>query len=150
MSETMNDHIRHVLVVFDHSAAAARALLDAAAIAEEHGAEISVISTVPHDPGRRGCATCGVSRSHWNAMLTELAESELATARAILGERLPATRFGVVSGVDGGTLRRTVSELGCDLLVLPERGRFRRRGARRRVARLRRRLAVDVLEVRAT
>lgn len=146
----MNDHIHHVLVVFNGSAAAPRALLDAAAIADEHDAEISVISTVPHDARKVGCVNCGVSTPYWNATLNDLAKKELATARAILGDRHPATRFSVVSGNDTGALRRAVAELGCDLVVLPRRDRFRRRGARRRLTRLRRTLAVDVLEVRAT
>lgn len=140
----MDHPIRHVLVVFDGSRAAPRALRAATAIADEHDAELSVVSVSAHDRRTTGCVNCGISIALWNEMLDAVAEGELDTARAIVGDRQRRTHFAVVPGDDARTLRRAVSELGCDLVVVPESGRLRT-FARRRRARLERGLAVEVI-----
>ena len=127
----MSSSIRHVAVMVDGSAAAERALLEAAAIADEHGADLTVIAPVPHDRRTDGSAVRAVRRAAWNRTLDAAAEADLANARALLGEREPEPRYRAVSGSVVAGVRREVARLGCDLLVLPRRGRFRNGQARR-------------------
>src|SRR5215207_9809541 len=115
----MTGQLRHILVVYDGTSAARRALLDAAALAGEHEAEISVITLVTHDHSKVNCVACGVSRTYWNRTMDELAENDLATACAILGEREPQPRFSIVSGHGAAAIQRAVRELGCDLVLVP-------------------------------
>jgi nucleotide-binding universal stress UspA family protein len=138
---TMSSSIRHVAVMVDGSAAAERALLEAAAIADEHEASLTVIAPVPHDRRTDGPAVRAVRRAAWNRTLDAAAEADLAHARALLGEREPEPRYRAVSGSVVSGVRSEVARLGCDLLVLPNRGRFRNGQARR----LRRTLAAHVL-----
>ena len=95
---TMSSSIRHVAVMVDGSAAAERALLEAAAIADEHGADLTVIAPVPHDRRTDGSAVRAVRRAAWNRTLDAAAEADLANARALLGEREPEPRYRAVSG----------------------------------------------------
>ena len=139
----MPRRIDHVLVVYDGSARGRRALLEGAAMADEHEAELSVITLVEHDERRVGCA-CAVSASAWNRMMDEIAEEDLAVAREILGEREPPTRFGIAPGHGIAAIRRVVADLGCDLVLVPGRARL----GLSRTRRLRRALAAEVLEVR--
>jgi nucleotide-binding universal stress UspA family protein len=118
--------IRHVAVMFNASAAAERALLEAAAIADEHDAQLTVITSVPHDRRMVCCAACHVGAGYWNAVMDEVAEADLAKARAILGAREPEPRCRAVSGSGASEVRREAARLRCDLLVLPDRRRFRR------------------------
>ena len=83
----MRSSIRHVAVMVDGSAAAERALLEAAAIADEHEASLTVIAPVPHDRRTDGPAVRAVRRAAWNRTLDAAAEADLARARALLGER---------------------------------------------------------------
>jgi nucleotide-binding universal stress UspA family protein len=126
--------IRHVAVMFNASAAAERALHEAASIADEHGAQLTVITSVPHDRRMVCCAVCHVGRGYWNAVMDDVAEADLAKARAILGTREPEPRYRAVSGSGASEIRREAGRLGCDLLVTPHRSRFRKRPARRAVA----------------
>ena len=137
----MRSSIRHVAVMVDGSAAAERALLEAAAIADDHEASLTVIAAVPHDRRTDGSAVRAVRRAAWNRTLDAAAEADLAHARVLLGEREPEPRYLAVSGSVVSGVRREVARLGCDLVVLPNRGRFRNGHARR----LRRTLAADVL-----
>ncbi len=138
---TMTTLIHHVAVMIDGSAAAERALLEAVAIADEHEADLTVITSVPHDRRRIGCAICTARRTSWNRTLDEVAEADLARAESLVGPREPEPRYRAVSGSGVTGVRREVARLGCDVLVLPNRGRFRNRQARR----LRRTLVADVL-----
>ena len=125
----MTSTVHHVAVMFDASAAAERALLEAVSIADEHDAQLTVISAVPHDRRRVGCAVCSVRRRSWNRTMDEVAQADLAKARVLLGGREPAPRFRAVSGSGVSAVRRAALELGCDLLVVPRR-RFSRRPKR--------------------
>jgi nucleotide-binding universal stress UspA family protein len=118
--------IRHVAVMFNASAAAERALHEAASIADEHGAQLTVITPVPHDRRMVCCAVCHVGRGYWNAVMDEVAEADLAKARALLGAREPEPRYRAVSGSGASAVRREADRLACDLVVVPDRGRFRR------------------------
>lgn len=138
----MMNPIAHILVVFEGSKAGKRALRDAAALGEEHRAEISVVTIIGYDPRTIGCC---LRSGYWNRVLDEVALDELALARDILGERDPAPRFEIVPDRGTDTVLRIVTRLGCDLVLMPT-GRWR--GARS-VRRLRRAAGVDVLGVRA-
>lgn len=133
---------QHILVVFDGSAAARQALLEAAALADEHDADISVITLVAHCVG---CVASGLSRPYWNHVMQDLADADLATARAILGERDPAPRLSTVSGNGTAAIRQAVDERGCDLVLMPAHGLLRRLRGRQ----LRRAVGADLLLVRA-
>ena len=137
----MRSSIRHVAVMVDGSAAAERALLEAAAIADEHEASLTVIAAVPHDRRTDGSAVRAVRRAAWNRTLDAAAEADLAHARRSSASARPEPRYRAVSGSVVSGVRREVARLGCDLVVLPNQGRFRNGHARR----LRRTLAADVL-----
>jgi nucleotide-binding universal stress UspA family protein len=137
----MTAPVHHVAVMFDASAAARRALLEAASIADEHGAQLTVISAVPHDRRLVCCAVCTVRRTSWNRAMDDVAEADLTEAGALLGDREPTPRFRAVSGSGVSAVRRAAVELGCDLLVVPRR-RFRR-------PRLHRTAAAGLLDVHA-
>src|SRR3954470_6732469 len=97
----MRSSISHVAVMVDGSAAAARALLEAAAIADEHEASLTVIAPVPHDRRTDGSAVRAVRRAAWNRTLDAAAEADLAHARALLGARAPGPAGGPWSGSRG-------------------------------------------------
>jgi nucleotide-binding universal stress UspA family protein len=122
----MTSPVHHVAVMFDASAAAERALREAASIADEHDAHLTVISAVPHDRRRIGCASCSVRRTSWNRAMDEVARADLAKARALLGGREPEPRFHAVSGRGVSAVRQAALELGCHLLVVPGRRFWRR------------------------
>lgn len=142
----MREGFDHILVVYDGSGAARQALVDAAAIADEHDSEISVVALVPHQQHNVGCGRCGVRSVYWNGVIDEMAESDLAAARRILGERDPEAHFEIVSGAGASGVRRAVARLGCDLVLVPARGPLHGRLARQ----VRRRVTAGVVGVRAT
>lgn len=141
----MSGQPRHILVVYDGTAAARRALLDGGALAGEHEAEISVVTQVAHDHSYANWVCCGVSRTYWNRMMDELAENDLATACAILGEREPKPRFSIVSGHGPAAIQGAARELDCDLVLFPVHGLLRRHYVRR----LRRAVAAELFPVRS-
>jgi nucleotide-binding universal stress UspA family protein len=53
----LSGRVSHVLVVFDGTESSRRALLDGRAIADEHAAELSVVTLVAHER-RRVAAAC--------------------------------------------------------------------------------------------
>ncbi len=118
---------QHVLAVFQDSDAGRRALRQAVAIADEHGADLSVVALVPHEPSRAGCVGCGVSRTRWNAELDRLAQADLQQAQALVGARHPEPRYEAVSGTHAGVLRDAPLGSACDVIVVPDPGRLRRR-----------------------
>ena len=132
----------HILVVFENSRAGKRALRDAAAIADEHRARISVARIVEYERRTYGCCIRSVQ---WNQILDEVALDELALARDVLGERYPPPRFEVVPGRGDKAIPGLVDRLGCDLVLVPSR----RIGGRRSLRRLRSSLSVDIQAVRA-
>lgn len=133
--------IEHILVVFDRSAAARRALLDAAAIADEHDAEISVVTLI--EPERRTLGRC-LRSGYWNRVLDEVARADLEAAAAMLGDRDPVPRFDVIRRAGGRGLRDAVATLGADLVLVPRRGPLPGLSLRR----LRRGLEAEVVGVR--
>jgi nucleotide-binding universal stress UspA family protein len=141
----MRNGFDHILVVCDGSPASQQALIDAAAIADEHEAEISVVALVPDRRANIGCARRGLASTYWNGIMEEMAESDLAAARRILGDRDPEPHFEVVSGAGPSGVRRAVARLGCDLVLVPARGPLRGRLARQ----VRRRVTAEVVGVRA-
>ena len=134
--------IQHIMVVFDDSPASRRALQDAAAIADEHDARLSVVTLVNYERRTRGCC---LRSGYWNEVLDEVALGELASARAVLGERDLPPRFDILPGAGSSGVRRAASQLGCDLVLVPVRGLL----GRLTVRRLRRRVPAEVLGVRA-
>jgi nucleotide-binding universal stress UspA family protein len=142
----MRDGFDHILVVYDGSPASRQALDDAAAIADEHDAEISVVALVNHQRAKVGCARCGLAATYWNEIINEMAESDLSAARRLLGERDPEPHFEIVSGAGPSGVRRAVARLGCDLVLVPARRPLRGRLARQ----VRRRVTAGVVGVKAT
>lgn len=132
----------HILVIFERSAAGARALRDAAAIADEHGSRISVVSVISYECRTIGCC---MPAGRWNQILDEIAIDEIGSAREILGERDPAPRFEIVPDAGAETVPNLVERLGCDLVLKPTRRWFGTRSVRR----LRQSVPIDVLGVRA-
>ncbi len=143
LNDSMPPGVTHILVVDDGTAASRRALADAAAIADEHRAEISVVALVPEERHTVGC--CGVGAPRWNRMLREVADAELLEASLILGDRDPRPRFEIVSGTGSEAVLGAVERLGCDLVLVPAHGPLRGRLARR----VRRGLDARAVAVRA-
>lgn len=132
----------HILVVFENSGAGRRALREAAAIADEHRARISVAIIVAYE--RRGYGCC-IRSVQWNEILDEIALEEVAIARGVLGDREPPPRFEIVPADGAGTVRELVARLGGGLVLVPAR----RWTGRRTIRRLRGSLDVDVHAVRS-
>lgn len=124
----LSGRVSHVLVVFDGTESSRRALLDGRAIADEHAAELSVVTLVAHERRARGCS---MSAAHWNRVMDELAGRQLAEARVILARDEPSVSFAIVSGGGADGVRRAVELLGCDMVLLPGRGPLHRRLTRR-------------------
>ena len=135
----------HILVVYDGSAAAKTALADAMAISDEHEAEISVVALVDHEPPGAGCARCGLGQPHWNDVMDDMAEADLAEARQALADHPGDTHFEVVSGSGPSGIRGAVARFGCDLVLVPAHGPLPGLLAHR----LKRRVTAGVVSVRA-
>lgn len=134
--------IEHIMVVFDDSRASRRALRDAAAIADEHMARLSVVTLVNYEARTIGCC---LRSGYWNRVLDEVAMGDLAAAREVLGDRDPAPGFDIVAGTGPSAVREAASRLACDLVLVPVRGPL----GRLTVKRLRRRVPAEVIGVRA-
>lgn len=134
--------VDHVLVVFEDSAAARCALRDAAAIADEHHARLSVVTLINYERRSLGCC---LRTGYWNRVLDEVALAELGAAREILGERDPAPDFEIVPGSGPDAVRMIVDRKRCDLVLLPVHGWFGQRSIRR----VRRGVPAEVVGVRA-
>lgn len=122
------DEIRHVLVVFDGSAAAHGALQAAVAMAAPRDAALTVVTLVEHERQSVGCC---VPAAAWNRELDAMVSDELSQARRLLGARAPSARFAAVEGVGPAGVRRAAEGLGCDLVLVPARGPLPQRLARR-------------------
>jgi nucleotide-binding universal stress UspA family protein len=77
--------------MFNTSAAAERALLEAASIADEHGAQLTVITSVPHERRMMCCAVCTVLRGYWNTTMAGAAAAATAELSGAAAEIRQAT-----------------------------------------------------------
>lgn len=109
--------VSHILVVFERSRAGRRAVELAAALADEHEAQITVALVVPYERHTYGCC---LRSGHWNQLLDEIALEEVAAVREMLGDREPAVRFEIVPGEGCDALAALVERLGCDLVLTPK------------------------------
>ncbi len=130
----------HILVVFDDSSAGRRALEEAALIADERQAELSVVALVDYDTRQIGCC---VPAGYWNGVLGELARGDLSKARDLIGARGASTSFDVAPGGGMKGIERVAERLDCDLLVVPRHGPFGRLSLRR----LKRRTKAEVVDI---
>jgi nucleotide-binding universal stress UspA family protein len=107
--------VRHVLAIYRDTAAGREVLSRASAIANEHGAEltVAVISGRPSRPG--GCA-----------VMREEAQQELRHARSLLDAT--AAEFALIQGDGRRAIRAAAEDRACDLVLLP--GSRLRRGGR--------------------
>jgi nucleotide-binding universal stress UspA family protein len=133
--------IRHVLVVFDGSSTARRALRQAIALCDEHEGELTVLTFVAHEIRSVGCCVPAVM---WNRELDEMAAGDLAVARAMVGDHPGITSLEAVSGSGTVAVAREARRRDCDLILVPQHGPLRTRTARR----LRRMVRGPVLLVR--
>ena len=116
----------HVLAFFNGSAAAERALIDAADVAREADAELTVlVLAAVEEPAR----CCNLQTTAWNREMRHLAREELEHARLLLAGGVRVS-FVVREGKGHADVDAAASDLGCDLLVEP---RSRRRAPRRSV-----------------
>ena len=123
-----NPHdIRHVLVMYDGSAAARRALAEAAALTAGHDAALTVVTLVVHERQAVGCC---VPAATWNRELDIIVEEQLAEAQAILGSYRRSAHLAAVEGDGPRAVHRTAEALGCDLVLVPAHGLLPKRLAR--------------------
>lgn len=117
----------HVLVLYDGSAEAGRALSAASALARREGALLTVAAVVELEQHSIGCS---IGASTWNDVLRDAAHQDLQHAAGLLG--MPA-RFEVLCGKRGAAaLLDGAQKLGCDAIMLPPRPRQRLRRVLRR------------------
>lgn len=119
---------RHVLVLYDGSDAARRALAAAASITGERRAALTVVSLVAHERESGGC--CCVPGTTWNRELDTLADEQVQQARVLLRAHGCVAHFAIVEGSGGRAIRSSADEFGCDLVMVPAYGLFPMRLAR--------------------
>jgi len=123
-----NPHdIRHVLVIYDGSAAARSGLAEAASLTAEHDAPLTVVTLVVHERQAVGCC---VPAATWNRELDTIVDEQLTEARAILGSYGRAAHLAAVEGDGARAVHQTAEALGCDLVLVPAHGLFPERLAR--------------------
>ncbi len=88
-------HIHHPLAVYDGSAAARRALAEAASLTAEHDAALTVVTLVVHERQAVGCC---LPPATWNRELDAIVDEQLAEARASLGSYGRSAHFAAVEG----------------------------------------------------
>ncbi len=120
-------NIRHVLVIYDGSAAARRALAEAASLTAEHDAALTVVTLVAHERQAVGCC---VPAATWNRELDAIVDEQLTEVRAILGSSGRSAHIAAVEGDGARAAHRTAEALGCDLVLVPAHGLFPGRLAR--------------------
>jgi len=109
--------------VYDGSAAARRALAEAASLTAEHDAALTVVTLVVHERQAVGCC---LPPATWNRELDAIVDEQLAEARASLGSYGRSAHFAAVEG-DGAapapcTRQRRSARTGRDLVLVPARG----------------------------
>ena len=136
--------VEHLLVVCDGSSASNRALAEGACIADEHEAQMSVVALAAYEERTASCCG-GIGACAWNRIQRELAEADLFSAQLKLAGREPEPTFQIVPGTGPAGIRKAVSMLRCDLVLVPARGPMSGSLARR----VRRRVSAEVIGVRA-
>jgi len=132
--------VRHVLAIYRATPVGEEAVLKGRAIADEHGAQLTVAVVGGYPSRASGCQLRDV---RWDATLREDALRELAQARAALGPT-PA-HMAVIEGRGPRAIASATEQLRCDLVVAP----MPRLAFRGGVARaLRRRTGAVVIGVR--
>ena len=114
--------VTHVVAAFDGSDSARGALADAAAIAQEWGARLTVLALAPTE---RPARCCNLQTTSWNAEMRRLAAGDLRRARSLL-DGVDA-EFVMREGCGRRALARAAEQLGGDLLVQGGRRHTRRR-----------------------
>jgi len=113
----------HVLVSFDGSARARRALADGAASTRASGGRLTVLAlSAVEDPSR----CCNMQTTMWNREMRRVADESIRQARALVDRDLDA-EFVIRDGSTRRDVATAARELGCDVIIEP-----RRRGTRHR------------------
>jgi hypothetical protein len=122
---------QHLLTLYRPGRAGGAALLDAARLAAETGAHLTVVVPVATPPSGRRC--CGISGGSWRRLMCEVAEEEdVPRALALLGEPPPTTEVVVRAGLtEAAILAAEAQARGCDAIVLPHAARRARRTLQR-------------------
>jgi hypothetical protein len=135
---------RHTLVVYRASERADAALRGLAELARERGGRLTVVALAVEEPASRGC--CDTRSVLWNRIARELAEEQLAHARAALPPDAAEVEPAVVAHSGRRVAERLAFEArrrGADEIVLadPDSCGLTRRERRRLAA-----LGEDALE----
>ena len=112
-------HIHHPLAVYDGSAAARRALAEAASLTAEHDAALTVVTLVVHERQAVGCC---LPPATWNRELDAIVDEQLADPWPSLGSYGRSAHFAAVEGHGARSVHETAEALGCDLVLVPARG----------------------------
>jgi nucleotide-binding universal stress UspA family protein len=110
---------RHVLVVCDGSSEGYEAVRAASELAVRDHARLTVAAVAELE---RPSPRCQFGSSTWNEVLLDAAAADLERARRIVES--PA-RFTVLSGKMALAIAAAERELGCDVIVVPDRPRRR-------------------------
>ncbi len=131
---------RHTLVLCDRSRDAAGALREAARLTRAGGGALTVVALAGH---QRQAIGCSVGANAWNREMDDLAQEELAAARAVLSEEHCTGHLMVAEGAGAAGLADVARTIGADLIVAPGHGLSGRRFARA----VRRRTSAEVVVV---
>lgn len=116
--------VSHVLIAFDGSKRARRALADGVATARSSGSRITVLALAATEKPAR---CCNLQTTFWNQEVRRLAQDSIGDARTLVDLEIDA-HYVVREGSGRRAVAEAAVELGCDLIVEPgRRGRSRRR-----------------------
>ena len=85
----------HTLVVYRASERADAALRGLAELAGDRGGRLTVVALAVEEPASRGC--CDTRSVLWNRIARELAQEQLAQARAVLAENAAEVELAVLA-----------------------------------------------------